>query len=223
MIMNNDKKSFEFDDLINDFLADLEAGDATKIIENYIRDFPEYEAELVEAAAYQRTVAELPERQYTGEEEEMLRSRTNSVVQNLLYKYRLNGSSAQAEIEQPSETSPINDLFEVIQRKGFTLQTFARAVRLSEDLIEAFNTREVRFGSIVRQAIKNVASALEFAESQIDNYLLRGANPQPSHLKAVEAPQFAAQMEFLEIIKYDPDLSDEDKQYWLAQKPQEEE
>lgn len=221
--MNNNTKAFRFDDLINDFFADLETGDATQVLENYIRDFPEFEDELIEAAAYQRTVAELPEREYSREEEESLNLRTNSIVQNLLYKYRLNDSANRAEVERRGEISPISNLVEEIQRKGFTVETFARAVRLPEDVIEAFNTREVRFGSIVRRAIKNVASALGLTESDIDNYLLLVANPQLTHLKADESPQFASQMEFLEIIRYDPDFSDEDKQYWLSQKPQEEE
>jgi len=224
--MKTEKKVFQFDDLINDFFASLEAGDESQVLENYIKDFPEFEIELLEAAAYKRTVSEIPEYEYSVVEEEKLTLRTNSIVQNILYKYRQNDPAKQVTTEKVIDVAtapPIVDLIEEIERKGFTTKTFARAARLPKDAIEVFSSREVRYGSIVRQAIENVASILRVPVQFIDNYLLQSANPAPMHAKADEPPQFASQMEFLEIIKYDPDFRDEDKQYWLAQKPQEEE
>ena len=224
--MNKEKKAIQFDDLVDDFFASLEAGDESQVLEDYVRDFPQFEAYFLEAAAYKRTVSEIPEHEYPKVEEEKLTLRTNSIVQNLLYKYRQSDPAKQALTEKIDDivaAPPIVDLIEEIKRKGFTTKTFARAVRLPEDVIDAFNTREVRHGSIVRQAIKNVASTLGFPEINIDNYLLLNANPPPMYARADEPPQFASQMEFLEIIKYDPDLSDDDKQYWLSQKPQEDE
>ena len=224
--MNKEKKAIQFDDLIDDFFASLETGDESRVLENYVRDYPQFETDLLEAAAYKRTVSEIPEREYSKEEEEKLTLRTNSIVQNLLYKYRQSDPAKQAlkeKIDDVAVAPPIIDLIEEIERKGFTTKTFARAVRLPEDVIDVFNTREVRYGSIVRQAIKNVAAALGFPEINIDNYLLLNANPPPMYAKADEPPRFVSQMEFLEIIEYDPDLSDDDKQYWLSQKPQEDE
>ena len=92
--MNEEKKVVQFDDLINDFFADLETDDENQVLENYIEDFPEFEIELLEAAAYKRTVSEIPEREYSQEEEEKLTLRTNSIVQNILYKYRQKNSGA---------------------------------------------------------------------------------------------------------------------------------
>lgn len=222
--MNKEKKAIQFDDLLDDFFASLEAGDESQVLENYIEDFPQYEADFLEAAAYKRTVSELPKREYSKEEEEKLTLRTNSIVQNILYKYRRNDLAQKATVETVDNVAaapPIVDLIEEIERKGFTIKTFARAARLPEDVIEVFNSREVRYGSIVRQAIENVASALRVPIQIIDNYLLESANPAPMHARADEPPRFVSQMEFLEIIKYDPDFRDEDKQYWLEQKPQE--
>lgn len=221
--MKKKKKTVQFDDLLNDFFASLETGDENQVLENYIKDFPEFEAELLEAATYQRTVSEIPDYEYSNEEEETLNLRTQSIVQNLLYKYRQNDLTLQSEAMKVDEVSPIVDLMEVIEGKGFTLQTFAKITRLPEDIIETFNNREVRFGSIVRQAIINVASALGVPVETIDDYLLKLTKLQPMHARADEPIQFDSQMEFLEIIKYDPDISEEDRHYWLNQKPQEEE
>jgi hypothetical protein len=224
--MKKETKVFQFDDLINDFFASLEAGDVSQVLKNYIKDFPEFEIEFLEAAAYKRTVSEIPEYEYSVEEEEKLTLRTNSIVQNILYKYRQTDSVKQSTTEAVIDVAaapPIVDLIEEIERKGFTTKTFAHAARLPEDVIEVFSSREVRYGSIVRQAIENVASVLRVPVQIIDEYLLQSANPAPMHARADEPPQFVSQMEFLEIIKYDPDFRDEDKKYWLTQKPQEEE
>lgn len=221
--MNEEKKDFQFDDLINDFFADLETRDENQVLENYIKDFPEFEIELLEAAAYKRTVSELSEFEYSQEEEEKLTLRTNSIVQNILYKHRQTDLSVKVEVINADYFAPIDSLFGEIERKGFTIKSFAKKARLPETVIEAFNTREVRVGSIVRQAIKNMAAVLMVPVQIVDDYVSKFANPDPMHARADEAPRFNTQMEFLELIATDPDLSDEDKQYWLSQKPQEEE
>lgn len=221
--MNEEKKAFQFDDLINDFFADLEMGERSQVLENYIKDFPEFEIDLLEAAAFKQTVSEMPEYEYSQAEEEKLNLRTNSVVQNLLYKYRQASLNVQAAIEESDSSTPIVNLFDEIKQKGYTVKTFAPKARLSETVIEAFNTREVSYSSIASQAIKNVASELGRSFRDVSNYLLQAANPEPMHARADESPRFSSQMDFFELIATDPDLSEEDKQYWLAQKTKENE
>ena len=143
-------------------------------------------------------------------------------MQNILYKHRQQDLAQQSAIAIIDDVEPpITDLIAEIENKGFTIKSFARAAHLPEEVIEAFSSREVRFGSIVRQAIESVASLLGLPAKLIDNYLLRRASLQPSHWKADEPPQFS-QMEFLELIEHaHSDFSDADKKYWLSQKPQE--
>ncbi len=209
--MKKEKKVFQFDDLINDFFASLEAGDESQVLENYIKDFPEFEIEFLEAAAYKRTVSEIPEYEYSQQEEEKLTLRTNSVVQNLLYKYRQADSTAQAETEKVDGIDQIDSLFGEIERKGFNLKTFAKKTRLPETVIEALNTREVRVGSIVRQAIRNVASVLMLPDQIVDDYVSKFTNPEPMHSRADESTTFSSQMEILELIETNPDIEDNDK------------
>lgn len=215
--MKKEKKEFQFDDLINDFFAELEAGDERQVLENFIRDFPEFEIDLIEAAVYKRTVSEIPEREYSQEEEEKLTLRTNSIVQNILYKYRLSDSAAQAQTQEVDKFSPLVDLKAEIKRKGFTVKTFARAAGLSETIIDAFHTREVLYSSIKRQAIENVATALGYPFEIIRNFLRLNAVPEPLHLKADEPPRFSSQMDFSELIATDPDMTEDEKKYWLEQ------
>jgi len=216
--MKKEKKAFQFDDLINDFFAELEAGDERQVLEKFIRDFPEFESEFIEAAAYKRTVSEIPEREYSQEEEEKLTLRTNSVVQNILYKYRLNDSAIQVLTQKVDEISPLVDLKAEIKRKGFTVKSFARAAGLSETIIDAFHTREVLFASIKRKAIENVAATLGYPFEIVRNFLRLNAVPELSHLKADEPPRFSSQMDFSELVATDPDMTNDEKKYWLDQK-----
>lgn len=221
--MKKEKKAVQFDDLLNDFFVSLETCDENQVLEDYIKDFPEFEAELLEAVAYQRTVSEMPDYEYSNEEEETINLRTQSIVQNLLYEYRQKDLAQQSEEKKVDEIYSVVDLVEVIEGKGFTLQTFAKITRLPEDIIETFNNREVRFGSIARQAIRNIASALQVPVEAIDEYLEKNPKLQMMHARSDEPIQFPSQMEFIEIIEYDPDISEEDKHYWLEQSPQEDE
>lgn len=221
--MKKREEGKEIDNLINEFFASLEFGDENEVLKEYITRYPEHAQVFFEAASYEKMVKEMPKQEYSKEQEDSLNLRAQSVVQNLLYKFNQDNSATGQESEKVEHITPIVNLFDEIKRKGFTVKTFAKKTRLPETVIEALNTREVRVGSIVRQAIKNVASVLMVPVQIVDDYVAKIANPQPMHARADESPRFSSQMEFLELIATDPDIEEEDKQYWLAQKPQEDE
>ena len=217
--MKKREEGKELDNLLNEFFASLEFGDENEVLKEYVARHPEHAQVFFEAASYEKMVKEMPTIEYSKEQENTLNLRAQSIVQNLLYQRRQSDSAKQAA-EKVDDITPIVSLYSDIERNGFTVKTFAPVARLSETVIEAFNTREVRFSSIARQAIENVASALGRSAQDLGNYLSQPANPQPMHARADESPQFSSQMDFFELIATDPDLSQEDKQYWLAQKPQ---
>ena len=221
--MKKREEGKELDNLINEFFASLEFGDENEVLKEYITRYPEHAQVFFEASSYEKMVREMPKQKYSKEQEDTLNLRAQSVVQNLLYEFRQDNSVAEQKLEKAEDIAPIVDLFDKINSKGFTLKTFAKKTRLPETVIEALNTREVRVGSIVRQAIKNIASALMVPVQIVDDYVSKIANPQRMHARADESPRFSSQMEFLELIATDPDIEDDDKQYWLAQKPQEDE
>lgn len=201
----------------------MEFGDENDVLKEYVTRYPEHAQVFFEAASYEKMVKEMPKQEYSKEQEDTLNLRAQSVVQNLLYKFRQDYSAIGQKSEKVEDIAPIVNLFDEIKSKGFTVKSFAKKARLPETVIEAFNTREVRVGSIVRQAIINVASVLMVPVQIVDDYVSKIANPEPMHARADESPRFNSQMEFLELIATDPDIEDDVKQYWLAQKPQEDE
>jgi transcriptional regulator with XRE-family HTH domain len=215
--MKKREEEKEIDNLINEFFASLELGDENEVLKEYITRHPEHAQVFFEAASYERMVKEMPKQEYSKEQEDTLNLRAQSVVQNLLYKYLQDNSVAQAATEKVDEIAPLVDLKGEIQRKGFTIKSFARAAGLSETIIEAFHTREVLFASIKRKAIENVATTLGYPFEIIKNYFLLGAMPEPSHLKADETPRFSSQMDFSELVATDPDMTENEKKYWLDQ------
>ena len=217
--MKREKKAFQFEDLINDFFLALETGSEKDVLEEYIGEFPEFEIDLLEAAAYKRTVSEMPEHEYTKEEEESLNLRTQSAIQNSLYKFRQSDSSLQESPDRAAEDTvlPIMDLYEEIEKSGFTVEDFYKKAKLSETVVECFNSSQVRYGSIVRGAIQIMSEILSVPAAAFDDFLKRLPAHKPTHWKADEAPRFADQMEFLELIEFDPDLTPEEKSFWLNQ------
>lgn len=216
--MKKREEGRELDNLIDEFFASLEFGDENEVLKEYAARYPEHAQMFFEAASYEKTVREMPKREYSKEQEDMLNLRAQSVVQNLLY-HRQKKDSAIKTQENIENSEPIISLFDDIKRKGFTVKTFAPVAWLPETVIEAFNTREVKYSSIPSQAIKNVASALGRSIKDVSDYLLKFANPAPMHARADESPEFSSQMDFFELIDTDPDISEKDKQYWMSQKP----
>ena len=83
--------------------------------------------------------------------------------------------------------------------------------------------RKKVIGNSERPRLSVRRSHLNLNVQIVDDYVAKIANPQWMHARADESPRFSSQMEFLELIATDPDIEDDDKQYWLAQKPQEDE
>lgn len=214
--MKKREEGKEIDNLINEFFASLEFGDENEVLKEYITRYPEHAQVFFEAASYEKMVKEMPKQEYSKEQAETLNLRAQSVVQNLLYKFRQDNFAAQAVTEKVDEIAPLVDLKGEIKRKGFTVKSFARAAGLSETIIDAFHTREVLFASIKRKAIENVAATLGYPFEIVKNYFLLGAIPEPSHLKADEPPSFS-QMDFSELVATDPDMTNDEKKYWLNQ------
>jgi hypothetical protein len=217
--MKKENEAVQFDDLINDFYEDLESGDEREVLESYIEDFPEFEIDFIEAAAYKRIDSEVPDHEYTKEEEESLDLRIQSAIQNSLYKYRLKASSmSEPVVDEADDTIlEIIDLYDEIKKNRFTEEEFYKKTKLSETVVEAFNNRQVRYGSIVRGAIQIISETLNIPVIAFESFIKKVPVIKPTHMKASRAPQFHAQMEFLELIEYDPDLGPDEKRFWMSQ------
>lgn len=201
------------DVVLEQYLA-ASAAASTDVLAEWISRYPEYERELRELAAQQKMFDKMPPQECSTEEEEALTARAVSIVQNLLYQQRRDKEAA-------TEAEPITDLLTEAKQKNFSIDSFAAATNLSRGLLRMMNKRQVRFGSIPREAIANIASALGRLISVVEAFLDAGMRLVPEHFKAKQAPVLDQVYEFSYLVEIDHELSQEQKQHWLARIPSE--
>ncbi|MEP6849483.1 MAG: hypothetical protein ABI999_11550 [Acidobacteriota bacterium] len=204
------KEKSEMDDILNEFTADFKAqGD--KALEQYIREYPELTEVLYEHAGMSRMFRHLPEAEMTTEEEELRVLKSVSLVQNLLHERR-----TQMNAIAENEALDFNSLRERLDERNVTYETAAADLRLSPLILKLLDKRKVRPGSLPRLLLEKLSGILETNFETTYAYFSLKPIPSGGFYRADSAPTFPAQSEFADLVKYDPDLSPTDKDYWIA-------
>lgn len=203
------KEKINLDDVINAYMASsVDSGEDT--LSEWVERYPQYESELRETAAYWKLLKGVPPREYTNEEEELLISRASSIVQNILFQQR---EGASTQVEAPSS------LIDESERQHMSLEVFAEATKMSEPMIMVFDRKQVNYETIPRIAIANIARVLGMLFEAIDSYFKGELTPAPAHFRSDQPPKAAKKYDFSYIVEIDPCLSDDQKEFWLAQLP----
>ena len=189
----------------------------------WVRRYPEFEAELVAFTIDWRLLHALsPAAQATADEETLV-LRGMSIVEGLLYSQRIQAAAERApeSAADGSETSnPLHSLIGAADERGIALDVFARTTDLSASLIATLNNRLVRVDSIPHQVVESVARVLGHSVEAVLGYLrLRPRLPITAQYKADRTPKVAPQRDFFELVRMDRDLTEEQKQRWLALAP----
>lgn len=203
-----EKEQINLDDVIQAYMASAtDSGEDT--LEEWIGRYPQYERELREFAAYWKMFGRLPARDYSVEEEGGLVARAASVVQNILHEQREISSAAQ----------PLSSLVDEAERQHMSLDQFAEAAEMSVPMIVMLDRRQVCYESIPRKAVESIAGALRTLVAAVDAYLKGAMQLAPAHYHSDEPPKAAGQYDFSYVVEIDPDLSDEQKEWWQALTP----
>lgn len=204
------KKKSEMDDILNEFSTDFRAtGD--KALELYVREYPELTEALYEHAGVARAFRHLPEAEMSTEEEELRTLKSVSLVQNLLHELR-----TQLNTTVEKEALGLNSLRERLTERNGTYETAAKSLRLSPLILKLLDKRKVRPESVPRLLFEQLSGILETNFESTFAYLSLKPIPSGGFYKADSAPTFPAQSEFADLVKHDPDLSPNDKDYWIA-------
>ena len=213
--MKNTKEKISLDDVLDYYLTSTEET-GKDVLEEVVRLYPQYELELRELAADQKIFGRILPRKYTAEEEQSLTMRAVSVVQNLLYQQR------QEKASDATDEEAFTGLRDEIEKRYASAEEFYEKIWLSEGIIWTLDDRQVRFTSIPQRVIENIANALERLVLTISEYLQGGMLVEPSHYKAEEVPEISGRCDFSDLVRMDPDLSEERKEFWLSQLPEHE-
>ncbi len=213
--MKNRRDNMSLDDVLDYYLTST-AETGRDILEEIVRLYPQYELELRELAADQKIFGRISPHEYTAEEEQLLTMRAVSVVQNLLYQQR------QEKASDATNEEIFTGVRDEIEKRYASAEEFYEKTWLSEGIIWTLDDRQVHFASVPQKVIENIANALGRFVSTISEYLQGEMLVAPSHYKAEHAPKASGLCDFSELVRMDPDLSEERKEFWLSLSPKHE-
>lgn len=201
------QEQINLDDVIMAYMAaSVDSGEDQ--LAKWVARYPEYESELREFASYWKLTERMPAMEYTEEEEQRLAARASSVIQNILYGQRRDSPERQAE----TFLGIINEG----ERQHMSLDKLAERTDLSPAIITMMDDRRVRFSSIPRKAIERIAGVLRKLIATVESYLQAEMQPAPAHYRADASPKASGSYDFAYLVDIDPDLSQQQKEQWLA-------
>ena len=211
--MNEQMERERLEEVFDAFVAS-EAGPNSASLAEWIHRYPEYARELTEFAASWSLMKWLPPSPDAEElDEETLVLRGMSVVQNLLHRQEQEQAAAVA-------AAPIASLLEEGRSRGLAPRQLAQAASLGDIALRKLDRRLIRFGSIPREAIEALASAIQRGADSVARYLQQGpAFAAAAQHRAEQAPQLAEPEDFFDAVRSDPTMSDEQRARWLALAP----
>ncbi len=216
--MNGTNENITLDDVLDLYQTSSEER-GVDTLDECIARYPQYESDLREFVAYRRIAQGIPDRDYTEEEEELLKARAVSIVQNFLYE-----QSQQQEVAGDRDPAGLSEqeftsILDEIDKRQATVEWVVEKTGLSEGIIWTLDRRQIRYETIPLKVIERIAFALGKLVSTIKWFLQGAVRIAPSHYKADKVPEAVRLYDFGEIVQMDPDLTGEQKEYWLSQVP----
>lgn len=205
--MNDQPEQQRLEEVLDAFLASGPEPDGVSLDE-WIRRYPEFARELTDFAAswtLMRDLPPAPDAQTLPEETLVLRGM--SVVQNLLHE------------REQAKTAPvaITSLTEAGAALGLRPRQLAQAAGLGDALLGKLNRRLIRFASIPREAIEQLAATLQRDVESISAYLQQPSTfAAAAQHRAEQAPQLAEPEDFFDAVRADRTLVPPQRERWLA-------
>lgn len=212
------------------------AGPNQEELQRWIDEYPQFRHELTELTVSWLELKHLPRAAATMESANV-QLRAASILGEVLHTLRNTRALSQDQIaddrvsaravagrsfadfpEVPvSPAPPFDSLIDEAARRGFDIDRLAAAVGMSVAMIISFHRRLVRATSVPSEALASVGQALRSPPATIFAYLVRP--PQLSaaqQFKGNQAPKITEQVDFFELVKDDPELSESERARWLS-------
>lgn len=205
-------KLAELEDVL-DALVAAEEGPGPATLDRWVREYPQFEQELVDfmaswtlmnsAASVAADGREQADEEVKADERLMLRGM--SIVQNLLHEMS----------QRADATLRLDSLLGAATAAGMSLRDLAHAAHLGEAVVRKLDRRLIRFGSIPKQVIDAVADAVRCQAQALALYLQQPATfATGTHYRADRAPQLAEPEDFIVAVEKDPTMTTEDRRRW---------
>ena len=195
------------DPLLEEVLSSFAVSESVpdpRVLGEWIQRYPQFERDLTRLAA--RLSTERAATPLSADEE-------SAFVERGMQQLR----AQLAKQAQPVDARPLAGLFAEATRQGYSSEALASKVGLSVTLLAMLDQRLFRFASIPAAVHAALSWALELPERTVEAFLQGpAAFPVGAAFKASQAPQLPEQVDFLEELALDPDLSADDRARWAS-------
>jgi len=207
--MSKQPKYMTLDDVFDTYLSETERP-SYEALSRWIARYPQYERELTELTVQWIMMEGLPPAaNAVSTDVETLVLRGMSIVQNILYK--------QEQDSVDREAPGLTGILDEGAKHGLRIQQVADAATMSVTLIRKLDLRLIRFASIPEEAIMFLARAVRSSVESVRRYLQRPPRlARHASYHASQAPTLVDPQDFLDAVRTDPAMKEEQRDYWLA-------
>ncbi len=208
--MSNSFRPGTINQVLDAYLAASEIP-SREILSEWIHRYPQFERELIDI-----TVAWIQMRTFPIAEHSNRKDNDQSIQLGMnVVRKMLDEEQASIENQVPQLRS-IRSIFAKAFRQGTSRDKLASQLHFTTAVLDKINYHLVRYKSIPLHLIEAIADILNMDILSVAAYLQRPATiPQGVQFKSLQAPQVGSQDDFFDVIRNDPDLTDEQRQYWL--------
>ncbi len=214
--MNESNRLTELEDVLDALVASEDSPEPA-VLDRWIRDYPQFERELVDFVAswtlMNSAVSFDPDHSpevETEKDHDTFVLRGMSIVQNLLHEMSL----------PPESPRQLESLVGAAKAAGMSLKEVAREVHLGDAVLRKLDRRLIQFTSIPEEALADIAQVLRCPVGALSEYLQQPPTfAAGAHYRASRAPQLAEPEDFILAVQRDPTMSTEDRRRWLGAMP----
>jgi hypothetical protein len=219
--MTDIKRTTSGDPLLDDVLDEYAAaGPSRTELERWTRQYPQFRRELIELTVSWLELKHLRAAPATTDPVEA-QLRAASIVGEVLYALRSASAPTTPAVESkevPAAPVPpsIDSLLEQAKRQGLDVEQLASAVKMSVGMIMSLHRRLVVATSIPREVLSALGRILKLSSDTLSEYL--NSPPQLAggqQFKSKQAPRVMEKIDFTELVKNDPELSESERARWL--------
>lgn len=211
--MSANNRLAEIEDVFDALVASADSPEPA-VIDQWIRDYPQFESELVDfmtSWTLMRSAVSLdpdypPETETERRDEDAFVLRGMSIVQNLLHE----------NSQRDDASYPLKSLLGAAKAAGMSLNAVACAVHLGAAVVRKLDRRLIRFASIPKDAIVSIAEAVRHPVEAVSEYLQRPPTfAAGAQYRASRMPQLSEPEDFIVAVQRDPTMSPADRGRWL--------
>lgn len=211
--MNNQSEIPTLDQVLFEFMTENE-NPTREALTEWIRRYPQYERELVDLAVdwFQMSLP-LPSGSPVEDEAAVVARGVNYVHQFLLEE-----EAHRQMLPKPSR--PFLGFIKEAKTLHISLDQIAERVGLTPALLAAVDQRMMRYASLPAELVQGLVDVLGRDLPTGSLYLqMQPAIPGRQRFKSDQTPQVSEQVDFFDEVRADPDLTEEQRQRWLALEP----